>query len=219
MRVIAALMKGEAVEWPEGLDAESFLFACDAQGATPLIARRRARGIPPDIAGRLEALRRVHAAHEVVRSRELDSLLDRFASAGMRLLVFKGAALARTHYADPASRPRCDTDVLIAREARADAGRVLTDAGYREEAGSGGERISRQRIWTRTDSIGIRHSIDLHWALSNRARYARALRFEELWSRGVPLHGPEIRIPSSGDSLLIAAVHLAGHHRGDERLI
>lgn len=210
MNVIAALMKGDAVEWPQGVDAREFLAACDRHGATPLVASR--------LAG-LESLARIHAAHEVVRRREVDSLLERFERARIPLLVFKGEALARTHYRDPALRPRCDTDVLIERERMDDAARVLAEAGYREEPNSGGETISRQRIWTRTAALGIRHSIDLHWALSNRARYAGAFSFGELWSRGVALHGAHVRMPSESDALLIAALHLAAHHRGDERLI
>ena len=218
MRVIAALMKGEPVEWPEHLDEEKFLEECIRHGAVPLIAwRGRQAGLP--VFHRLQAIARVHAAQEVLRRRELDALFERFDEARLPVLVFKGEALARTLYPDPSLRPRCDTDVLIEREALADAERVLHDAGFREEPSSGGETISRQRTWSRTDSIGFRHAIDLHWALSNRARYADVLAFEELWSRGTAIHGPHVRIPSDSDSLLIAALHLAAHHRGEERLI
>lgn len=223
-RVVASLMKGIAVVWPEGLDHETFLRMCDAQGATPLIAQQfRGRtsesGIPTSLAARLEAAGRVHLGHDVVRQRELDSLLDRFAAECVPVLVVKGAALARTHYAHPASRPRCDTDVFLERDAIAEGERILTEAGYVEEDHSGGEWISRQRTWVRIDTIGIRHSIDLHWALSNRQRYAGSLSFDELWSRGLPLHGAHIRMPCPVDALLLAAVHLAAHHRSHERLI
>ena len=219
MRRIAALMKGERVEWPEApLDAATFLAVCDRNGATPLVARRHTE-LPEQIGARMAAEGRVHLAHAAVRERELDALLARLAQAGVRMLVFKGAALARTHYAHPALRPRCDTDVLIERDALEDCARVLEEAGYREESSSGGERIRRQRIWTRTDGIGLRHSVDLHWALANRERYARAFSFVELWSRGVPLHGADIRMPCAADALLLAALHLAAHHRGSERLI
>ena len=73
-------------------------------------------------------------------------------------------------------------------------------------------------MWVRIDAIGVRHCIDLHWALSNRSRYADVLQFDELWPRGMTLRG-DVRMPSTADALLIAAMHLAGHHSGSERLI
>ncbi|HEV7237986.1 MAG TPA: nucleotidyltransferase family protein [Thermoanaerobaculia bacterium] len=220
-RFIASLMRAEDVAW-EVADAEAFLQASNAHGATPLIAyriREERRGIAATLAAHLETEARTHMAHEVVRQRELSQLLDQFESPAIPMLVIKGAALARTHYAHTWLRPRCDTDILIERERLEEIAEVFGRAGYAEEPSSGGELISRQRMWARIDNLGIRHCIDLHWELSNRARYARAFSFRELWSRGVAFHGPEIRMPAPGDALLIAALHLVGHHQSAPRLI
>lgn len=220
-RFIASLMREEDVAW-DGGDASAFLQASNVHGATPLIAyriREKRRGIPATLAASIEAEARTHMAHDVVRQRELLQLLDRFESPAIPMLVIKGTALARTHYAHSWLRPRCDTDVLIERERLEEITDLLGRAGYAEERSSGGELISRQRMWARIDSLGIRHCIDLHWELSNRPRYARAFSFRELWSRGVSFQGSEIRMPAPADALLIAALHLVGHHHSTPRLI
>lgn len=223
MRLIASLMRGEPVEWPADLDAAEFLRDADAHGATPLIAwqlrRNRQLQIPAEVAAAIESTARAVTSLDVVRRHVVDALLDRFAAARIPLLVIKGAALARTHYAHSSLRPRCDADVFIDRASLPQVAEVLREAGFHEESGSGGELISRQRMWVRIDAVGVRHCIDLHWALSNRQRYAGAFSFEELWSRGAILRASDVRMPSPADALLIAAMHLAGHHQGDERLI
>jgi hypothetical protein len=212
-RTIAALMRGESGSWSADL-----LEAAQAHGALPLIAwqlRRSGETLPPE----LEQAARIAVAVDTVRQRELGPLLERLDSAAIAAVVVKGEALARTHYAHSSLRPRCDADVFIEPELVAHASDVLRAAGYGEEPGSGGEYISRQRMWVRVDGVGVRHCIDLHWALSNRERYARTLPFGELWSRGIMLYGEHVRMPCAADALLLAAVHLAGHHRGQHRLI
>jgi Uncharacterised nucleotidyltransferase len=216
-------MRGAAVTWPANLDAAELVRNADAHGATPLIAWQLRRnpqlGLPAEAVTMIEASARAMTTLDVVRRHAVDELLDRFASARIPLLVIKGAALARTHYPHSSLRPRCDVDVFIDEASRSDVVEVLQDSGYHEESGSGGELISRQRMWVRMDAVGVRHCVDLHWALSNRQRYAATFSFGELWSRGVELRGSEVRMPSPADALLIAAMHLDGHHRGNERLI
>jgi hypothetical protein len=217
--LLASLMKGTDVARP--LDDSQLVHEAAKHGATPLIARHlRRAGATDAFANALLDEARSMTVLDTIRERELELLLPRFAAADVPLLVIKGAALARTHYAHSSLRPRCDTDVLIERESAGRAARVLRDAGYGEEPGSGGEVISRQRMWVRLDNLGIRHCIDLHWALSNRQRYAHALTFAHLWSRAVPLRDDaRVRMPSRCDALLLAAIHLTAHHSGDHRLI
>lgn len=223
MKLIASLMRGAAVAWPEHIDATEFLRSANAHGATPLIAWQLRRNpqmqVPAEIAAQLESSARAMTSLDIVRRHGVDELLARFADEQIPLLVIKGGALARTHYAHSSLRPRCDVDLFIDRQSLKRVANVLREAGFHEESGSGGELISRQRMWVRIDAMGVRHCVDLHWALSNRQRYADTFSFAELWSRGVILQGSDVRMPSPADALLIAAMHLAGHHRGNERLI
>jgi hypothetical protein len=217
--LLASLMKGVVPEGP--LDDAELAHEAAVHGATPLIAwHLRHRSERDPFVNALLDDARAMTVLDTVRERELDTLLAQFAAADVPLLIIKGAALARTHYPHSSLRPRCDTDVLIDADSSGRATRVLREAGYSEESGSGGVLISRQRMWVRVDAIGVRHCVDLHWALSNRQRYAYALTFDYLWSRGVPLRDRScIRMPSAADALLLAAIHLTAHHGGDYRLI
>src|SRR2546429_2847141 len=50
---------------------------------------------------------------DCVRHAELASVLSELRDAGVRALVFKGAAVAHTHYPAPHVRVRADTDLLV----------------------------------------------------------------------------------------------------------
>lgn len=78
-----------------------------------------------------------HAAHRraVQRVLHLESALlratDILTSAGIDVRVLKGPAIARTVYADTASRTFVDTDVLVRTAAFDDATAALAESGYR----------------------------------------------------------------------------------------
>src|SRR5437763_13332738 len=57
--------------------------------------------------------RRTAAVIEALREAELRRVLTALDAAGIRAIVFKGAALARTHYAASELRIRSDTDILV----------------------------------------------------------------------------------------------------------
>lgn len=219
---ICALAVGRAVE-PLGPEAAAaFLQLATAHGMTALLAESAAaaHALPAATMAALREQRRRAVTVEMLRQSESELLFDRFTAANVPVLVMKGTALATTHYAHPALRPRCDTDLLVSPARIADAGAVLREAGYDEELTSGGQVMRSQETWCRTDRFGIRHTVDLHRHVSNRPRYGRALAFDELWSRSEPFAGREIvRALCAPDALLLASVHLAGHHDDFERLI
>ena len=61
---------------------------------------------------------RAAAVDDVARTRELVRVAGALEGAGCRPIVFKGAALAHTHYRQPWLRPRLDVDVLVAERGR-----------------------------------------------------------------------------------------------------
>jgi len=203
------------------LDLFTTLDVDDAtrHGVGPLAVReRRRRGM--DVPRELDEQAHQLAMIEVLRELQLDVLFTRFENARLPLLVIKGTALAYTIYDHPSQRPRCDTDVVVRISDIPAARAILEECGYAEEPSSGSEIANTQRIFSRVDRLGVRHAIDLHWRTLNRPRLARAFHFEELWSRAVPFQGrTHVRIPSTEDALLLAAVHLAAHHPGEARLI
>ena len=74
----------------------------------------------------------MQAALDMLRERELIAVLAAFAGAGIGTLLLKGAALAYSHYPEPALRTRCDADVLIRPADRDAAMRICSKRlGYR----------------------------------------------------------------------------------------
>lgn len=236
--LICALLRGESPAWPSDAGADAvteFLREARHHGVTPLLdARFRAMGSAPKaqaggpdsvLAGahaswpesirtacREDALMQAMTEHR--RQPELARVLSALADAGVDALVFKGAALAHTHYANAALRPRADTDVLVAPHARDAALAVLRALGHRRTCGPASTYVGYQTEMTRVDPHGGASSIDLHWRLSNAQSFAWLFDFEELAaaSLAVDALGPGARRPGDAHALAIALMHRAGNN-------
>lgn len=160
------------------------------------------------------------AALEARRNEHLISVLEALVAAGVAALLFKGAALAHSHYPRPELRERDDTDLAVNVAHLQAAGDVLERLGFRPITANEGSLVMRQRLYRRRDVDGLMHNIDLHWAISNSSRTAR-LTVRGLLARSValPALSAHARVPGSIDALLIACAHLDAHHVDDVRLI
>jgi len=155
---------------------------------------------------------RMQAALDLLRERELIAVLAAFGDAGVGTVLLKGAALAYSHYPEPSSRTRCDTDVLIRATDHAEAKHVLERLGYRQPNAVSGTFVSYEESHTKREGP-VDHVIDLHWRISNRQVFARALGFEETHARSVPVPqlGPPARALCPPHALLLACMHRAAH--------
>src|SRR5207247_8298772 len=118
---------------------------------------------------------------EAGRESELRGVLSGFAAAGVPALVIKGAALAYSRYPEPWLRHRNDNDVLVRGDGAKAAGCVLSMLGYQPGANAlPGELANHQLPYVKTDRLGFRHVVDLHWKISNRPLFANVLTFDEL---------------------------------------
>jgi hypothetical protein len=209
---LAAALSGEKTAWPDGLTADE-LAALVEHGVAPLAYAGGARQLR-DVA--LSA-----AVAEPLRLRELRAVIDALAARGVRPLLLKGAALAYSIYAEGELRPRADCDLLITREQLDIAAEVFSANGYQMSIDSGDELALRQRSFARTDSFGVDHFFDVHWAITNTPVFASVLRYDELMMRAVPL--PRIGGSAIGlgavDALLLACIHRVAHHHDSDRLI
>jgi len=221
MRILCRLLAGELPRLADDLDPRtprSLLELGEAHGVLPLLYRtlRNQPALPPALSAiqrELAERAMAHAAHELAVARELRTTFQRLADAQIRLLLFKGTPLAYSLYPEPHLRPRGDTDLFVPEAQRHLAGRVLTEAGYGHELVAARDLTSCELSYSRTDRLGLKHTIDLHWRLSSRWLYAQALGFDELYEAGEPL--PVIcaaaRMPSLVHSLLIACMHRISH--------
>jgi hypothetical protein len=204
----------------------SVLEASEAHGVQCLLGRALQRRKPEgsvsdDLLAGLEAIVRYEQGIELVRGGELRRLVDRFRAAGIPALLFKGAALAYTHYPFPFLRPRFDTDFLIRPLDRTAAAELLGALGYNSVNAVERDAIFTQRMFRKPCAGRVVHMLDLHWRISNRPLFRDTLSFDELESGAVPIAavGPGAKTPCAVHSLLLASVHPVAHHHCDWWLI
>lgn len=161
------------------------------------------------------------AALDVAREVELRRVIGALASAGVRAVLIKGAALAQTHYPRPELRPRMDTDLMIPVEARERTARVLASLGYARPTETDGDLCVSQIHFERADAASVRHPLDVHWRISNVLAFADILSYDDLARDAValPRLGAHALGPSTAHSLLLACLHRVAHHRDSPHLL
>jgi hypothetical protein len=183
---------GEPAAWaiPHGL--APLLLAAGADDPTGALAASRRR---------TEMAWQALAVH-------LQRALAAIEAAGVRALVLKGAALALSHYPDPALRPMGDLDVLV------------PPSGWRTAA-----RALEALDWTMEDTAehgaafagpaGAR--LELHGALTTCPGLFPTT-FDGLYARSAPLGGLGGRRLGDEDALVHLALHAAFQHGFRARL-
>ncbi len=149
------------------------------------VTRDHAAGLTDHVAARLVAETRVAAVDDAARGRELVRVVERLESRGCAPVVFKGAALAYTHYEQPWLRPRIDVDVLVAEAQRHVASREFLDLGYTRPPFVSGQLVMYQEPFVRAEPGGLEHVFDLHWRVSNPQAVSRVLSHAEIAARSI----------------------------------
>lgn len=179
------LLKGtpEWKDWPDDLRRE---FAHDAQ---------------------------VQAAAELIHKQELLPALEALSQAHVQPLLMKGTPLAYTLYPVASVRSRGDTDILVRERDRDTVAQVLKRLGYEHQQVAGGELASYQLSYTKQDRLGVWHSLDVHWKISNSQVFAQALGYEEADAEAVPVSalGEHARTLCPAHALLLALMHRVTH--------
>ena len=227
-RVLLEGCRGRAASWPSssGEDHNEFLAFTKRHGVQALLAHRlqgtgRFREWPLTVQVTLRDALCSAVAMEPVEQGEIARVTATLAAAGVRAVLFKGAAVAYGAYALPFLRPRQDNDVLVAADDVEAARAVLRTLSYRPVASTGGDLVVGQQDWIMRDDRGSVHLLDLHWRISNTQLFARAVPTEDLLARAVPVPELAERAMTLGlvDALLVACVHRVAHHTEGGRLI
>ncbi|MCE3002978.1 MAG: nucleotidyltransferase family protein [Xanthomonadaceae bacterium] len=199
-------------DWREADLAVLAAHGLDGLAAAALEARP---GLAP--APLVDALRRRRAAlvaAELASRDVLDAALAALARAGLDPLLFKGEALARSHYPQPGTRVRGDADVWVAPSEFDAACRVLAAAGWTRVPAADGAWVQPERSFLAP--VGNAR-IDLHRRLLSQPLLDRALDAEAIRSRAIRHAG--IAMPAPADAVLVACAHLVGHHADAPRAI
>jgi hypothetical protein len=127
------------------------------------------------------------------------------ARAGIPTLLIKGIAYAGRLYADPATRPMTDVDLLIAPDAIAAATRALGRLGY-WPAGDARERTRFHHAVTLKRSGA---AIDLHRSIRQPLR--AGARLPRMWLRAERSPIPGALVPAPVDEAVIGLALIARH--------
>lgn len=226
-RLLCDLITGRDVP-PPAPDRRTAVLACARAHRVERVALRaiRMRGDAPTLWFGPTAVDRGDehswAVLDAVRTQELRTIAATLAGVhGANPVVFKGAALAHSHYPASWLRPRLDTDVLISPASVPASLAALESLGYARAISTSGELVLTQASLTRTDRFGVEHALDLHWKIANWQVIAAVLSHEEIAGRAIalPAAGPDGRAASDRDALLLACLHRAAHHRDSDDLL
>ena len=148
-------------------------------------------------------------AFNLARLQRLDALLAAARAAGLRLVVFKGGLLARTHYGDPGARPMVDIDLLCAPGDVARAVELGQDLGMTRYDP---EPFRLARAATHDVKLADRGvTVELHHRLWHELRVGSDV--EPILARAteVPFGDGTTLAPDEADHLYVVCVHAAMH--------
>jgi hypothetical protein len=217
-RQLALLLRGECAA-ADVID-EALLDAAAAHGVAPLLYRAlKDNGtigrLPPALGARLALGAREAALYDEVQRRDLHQLLAALAADDVRPLLFKGAALASSHYAAPWLRPRGDADLLLTEADARRTGAVLEARGFERLPRPEGPHVTQARYQARVG--GVQLAYDVHWRLAEPRVFAECLSFDELEASAVDT-GSWRRL-SDVHAILVACMHRVAHHHDTDQLI
>lgn len=218
---MAALLRREHPAWPSGDErfSESFLERAEYHGVLALmhgLLQRDPEAVRDWPPAALQACRDSAVAQVMWELRHralLRETLSQLAAAGIRPVLFKGTALAYTLYPEGSLRSRGDTDFIIPPQTKSTVADTLSALGFERGCAVSGESISYQASFTRTESAGDAHTLDVHWRINNSELLSRLFSHEELLqhAQAVPALGPDALAAGPVHALLLACMHRATH--------
>lgn len=221
-RALADLLVRPRPERVAALDARRLVQA-EAHGITPLLADRLCEAdlvasLEPCVRAALERARRGALLLEAVQTPHMMSVLAALVAAGVAPVVFKGAALAVTHYRASWLRPHGDVDLLVPPEQAALATAVLEGHGCRKAARPEGALVTYQARFLGTVGA-VDCAYDLHWRVADPQLFGHLFDYGGLRAGGVSGPVAGAWMPGPVHALLIACVHRVAHHFDTDRLL
>jgi hypothetical protein len=226
MKLLVDLLNGrfENVSSMTEADWQRVIGDAQSDGVAPLLwytlytALDRPQ-LPPGIQETLRANYYTAAVHFMRREHELKEVLQTLASAGVPVVLLKGAAVAYSLYPNPVLRTMGDLDLWIPHAQLFPARRALHAIGYTvrsredhrpqalKDALAGETQMMRDR-----PGAGL---VELHWNVypGEWLRHTTCIDEAKIWDRSVPIEGMNMLRPAAEDLVLHASVHLAVNHQ------
>lgn len=184
-----------------------------AARAVPVVATRVAHALGGGLPAAAAGLGRLAMVEEFELTRmeeRLDETVAAFEAAGIRAVLLKGAALARSVYASVADRPMLDLDVLVPADGTDAARAAALSAGWvwKHDVRYAPFYSTHHHLPPLRDGRGTRALLELHTGLFPGG-HPFQLKVDDVVARAVRIdrRGPAVLIPSAEDHL----VYLCGH--------
>lgn len=156
---------------------------------------------------------------EQSHARFIETSINKLKAAEISPLVFKGTAMAYSHYEHPASRLRGDTDIMVSNEQYKKTAQILMADGWSSTPDRGSKIMNWQKSFSRKDKTGLIHEIDLHRELTFCSRVSEFFSFSTLSKRATSITIGDTKINSVNDvdGLIITCFHRLLHRNCDYR--
>lgn len=155
----------------------------EVHGLAPLAAHHLTAiefPIPRSAKRELRALAARHRLASETRTRILRDILTRYESAGIRVMLLKGAALAHLIYPEPSLRPMRDIDLLVRKADALNAQKILGELGF--DAPLSDEKDFAHRHLTAATKMvdGFLVSVEVHHNLFEAGSSPRLMELDEV---------------------------------------
>ncbi|MBI4526614.1 MAG: nucleotidyltransferase family protein [Deltaproteobacteria bacterium] len=170
--------------------------------------------VPSEIQRKLLQLYHRTAYQNLHLLNALEAVLERFSQAGLKVMILKGAALARLIYRHLALRPFVDLDLLIQKQDFPKAREVLLQSGYRVLPGLLSERLCWQYHFNlpfaKRDKVTAH--VELHWSITDQFK-GYTIDIDGLWARACAAGSSyrEALVLSPEDLITHLSLHLDMH--------
>jgi hypothetical protein len=205
MRGLAA----SAINW------ERLLKLAQRNGLSPLLYFHLnqicAASVPPKTIESLRDYFQKNSAFSLLLTGELVRLLKAFEENGIKVVPYKGPAIAVKLYGNIALRQFCDLDILVRESQVWKASELIAAAGFEphfqipENKRAAFVRLSYVQLFRRDAGRTV---IELHWGIAPRF-FGVQFDADAFWNRLEPmsLQGASILTPCAEDLLLMLCVH------------
>jgi hypothetical protein len=205
-----------------------FLFCLNPHWIIPLLYFK-IKNLPEDYAPPEEITRQMRQAFLRSQARalqmdvQLGEIMEALRQAGVRVVVLKGPALARTVYPHIATRPSSDLDLLVAPEMVPTARSILERLGYTcldRKYDFAKHFYCEERFMSQVNTQS-RRMIELHWFLYPVFRPRIEASIRDLIDRAVTIAAGPVTfdVLHPVDALMHQAIVNWAHHDRDLRLI
>jgi Uncharacterised nucleotidyltransferase len=212
-------------EWSQILklfeSADTYTQFLDDQGVLAILHHHLTTTIhnwPAHVIANIEKLAAKECIVDKVRQNEVSTIFQSICDRKIPCLVIKGESLSRYYYDQPYLRSRIDIDLWVDSIQFDSVAAIFFQNGYTELPSL---KIHNERVFKKTNALGVDTIFDLHTKISNRSFFASLIPFAEAWGNSLPLdnNSHTLRRLNSAYELMLSCLHPIFHHANWGRYI